>query len=150
MDISGLITPETIFMDLDIKNKEECIGKMADGLVKAGFVDDKAVYTEALAVREKTGPTGVGFGVAIPHGKSEGVAASGLAFAKLKNPIEWPSLDGKPVSIIFMIAVPKKDTQNEHLKILIAISKKLIYEEFRNRLTEASTSEDVLMLLQSI
>ena len=150
MDISKLINNETVFIGLDVKSKEECINTMINGMEKAGFVTDKAAYLEAVNIREKTGSTGVGFEVAIPHGKSGGVAAPGLAFARLSSPVDWNSLDGKPVSIVFMIGVPEKDTSNEHLKILIAISRKLVHEDFRKQLMDVKSSEDVLRILESI
>ena len=100
--------------------------------------------------REKTGSTGIGFGVAIPHGKSAGVSKPGLAFAKLSRPIDWDSLDGQPVSIIFMIAVPEEATSNEHLQILIEISRKLINEDFRNRLLVVDDQQELSHLLQTI
>lgn len=150
MDISNLLKEESIFINMDVASREECLDVLIEGMKKAGYIADKSVYLEAVLEREKKGSTGVGFGVAIPHGKSDGVAAPGLAFARLTKPIDWNSLDGKPVEIVFLIGVPQKDAGNEHIKILAAISRKLVHEEFRHKLLGAKISGDVLEILQSI
>ena len=150
MDLTSLLKEANILLPLTVQNKEECIDKMADCMAKAGFVTDKISYVETVLNREKTGSTGIGFGVAIPHGKSRGVAAPGLAFARLSQPVEWQSLDGNPVSVVFLIAVPEENVGNEHLQILIAISRKLIHEDFRNQLLTAQSPKEVLAILQSL
>ncbi len=150
MDLTNLLTEETILLPLDVKSKAECIHKMADSMVKAGFVTDKLNYIEMVLHREKTGSTGIGFGVAIPHGKSRGVAIPGLAFARLAQPVDWQSLDGNPVSVVFLIAVPEENVGNEHLQILIAISRKLMHEDFRNQLLTAQSPKAVLDILQNL
>jgi PTS system fructose-specific IIA component len=150
MHLSDLLKKETILLSLDAKNREECIDKMVESMVEAGFVTDKSVYMEAVMSREETGTTGIGFGVAIPHGKSKGVAEPGLAFARLTQPIDWKSMDGNPVSVVFLIAVPEEKVGNEHLQILIAISRKLIHEKFRNQLKEAGSAQDIIDILQAI
>ncbi|MFC4767971.1 PTS sugar transporter subunit IIA [Effusibacillus consociatus] len=150
MQLTALIKPETVLMSLDVQSKEECIQTMAETLAKAGFVTEPDTYVEAVVNREKTGSTGVGFGVAIPHGKSKGVAQPGVAFAKLAKPVDWKSLDGNPVSVVFLIAVPEENVGNEHLQILVAISRKLIHEDFRNELFEATSVEDVFRILETL
>ncbi len=150
MDILNIIKDETIFIGLDAENREECLQKMVDGMEKAGFVSDKKVYLATVHEREQKGSTGVGFGVAIPHGKSDGVASAGLAFARLAKPVDWNSLDGKPVQVVFLIGVPEKDAGNEHIKILIAISRKLVHEEFRKKLLAVNSSSELYEVLQSI
>jgi len=150
VEILNIIKEETVFLELDASSRGECLQVMINGMEKAGFVSDKAVYLAAVNEREQKGSTGIGFGVAIPHGKSSGVAATGLAFARLANPVEWNSLDGKPVQIIFLIGVPDKDAGNEHMKILIALSRKLIHEDFRKKLLAVNSSAELYAVLQSI
>lgn len=150
MDISNLIKKEIVFIGLDVSSKEECLNALIDSMQKEGYVSDKAAYLNDVFERETKGSTGVGFGVAIPHGKSKGISTPGLAFARLSRPVDWNSLDGKPVEIVFLIGVPEKDVGNEHIKILVAISRKLIHEEFRKQLLEAESSEDILTVLKSI
>lgn len=150
MDISNLLNKDSIFIGLDAADRNECLDILIEGMNKAGKISNKSVYLDAVLERERKGSTGVGFGVAIPHGKSDGVAKPGLAFARLTKPIDWNSLDGKPVEIVFLIGVPEKDAGDEHIKILVAISRKLIHEEFRQKLLNVKTSEDVIEILRSI
>lgn len=150
MDLNALINEQLISLSLDAKTKDEAIKNMADNMMKYGFVSDAGKYTDAVLAREEKGSTGVGFGIAIPHGKSEGVVKLGLGFAKLANPIDWRSLDGNPVSLFFLIAVPEENAGNEHLKILSSLSRKLIHEEFRNELQSAKTAQDIINILTAI
>ncbi|WP_248929604.1 PTS sugar transporter subunit IIA [Paenibacillus hamazuiensis] len=150
MNIQGLLHEQSIMIPLDASDKESCIRAMIDGLEKAGCIGDKAAYLDAVLKREQTGSTGIGFGVAIPHGKSAGVTKPGLAFAKLAKPLDWQSLDGNPVSIVFMIAVPEAAAGNEHLQILIALSRKLIDEQFRESLLSVTEPQQLTAILQNI
>lgn len=150
MEISSLIKNETIFIDLDCVSREDCLLKMIDGMENAGIVSDKSEYLREVLAREEKGSTGVGFSVAIPHGKSNGVAKPGLAFAKLASPTEWNSLDGKPVEIVFLIGVPASNVDNEHIKILSMLSRKLIHEDFRKSLLNAETPSDIITILSAI
>lgn len=150
MNISELMQGKMISVDLDASTRDDCIEKLIQNMMAEGYVTDMAAYREAVYEREGKGTTGVGFGFAIPHGKSSGIKKAGLAFAHLKTPIEWNSFDGKPVSIVFLIGVPDKDTGNEHLKILIALSKQIMHEDFQNKIFNAKTNEEVLEILEAI
>jgi fructose PTS system EIIA component len=150
MNLTSLLKNETILLPLDAGSRDECIERMVDRLASAGFVTDAQPYADAVLNRETTGSTGIGFGVAIPHGKSKGVAAPGLAFARLSNPVDWNAMDGKPVSMVFMIAVPEEQAGNEHLKILVALSRKLIHQEFRDQLAAAETPQDIINILETL
>ncbi|WP_339063924.1 fructose PTS transporter subunit IIA [Tepidibacillus marianensis] len=149
MELSTLIKEETIALSLDASNKKEAITKLANIMTNAGYISEINVFTEAVLTREEKGSTGIGFQVAIPHGKTKGVSKPGLAFATLAHPIDWDSLDGKPVSMFFLIAVPEEQAGNEHLQILAALSRKLIHEEFRNQLMSAKTVQEVLDLIKT-
>ncbi|MNW27649.1 PTS system fructose-specific EIIABC component [compost metagenome] len=150
MNIHDLLTEETIFLPLESGSKEDVIRRMVEGLQKTGAVTDAESYVQAVLTREQSSSTGIGFGVAIPHGKSSGVARAGLAFARMADPTEWESLDDQPVSIVFLIAVPAENVGNEHLQILVALSRKLIHEDFRNSLLQAKTPAEVTEVLKSI
>ncbi len=150
MTVNELLDAKSVKIPLSAPSKEEAIRLLVDSLAEGGSVSDKAAYLEAVLQREATGSTGIGFGVAIPHGKSPGVAKAGIAFAKLAQPLEWASLDGNPVQVVFMIAVPQEAAGNEHLKILIAISRKLIDEEFRGKLIAVANYDQLAALLADI
>ncbi|MBO8162901.1 MAG: PTS sugar transporter subunit IIA [Brevibacillus sp.] len=147
MDVSSLIKDETILLSLAAVDKKDCIGRMAERLLQAGCITDLPAYVQAVEEREAAGSTGIGFGVAIPHGKSSGVKRPGLAFARLREPIEWDSLDGQPVSLVFMIAVPEHQAGNEHLQILAALSRKLMHDEFRQQLQASDSATAIVQLL---
>ncbi|MFD1955563.1 PTS sugar transporter subunit IIA [Paenibacillus thailandensis] len=150
MNIQDLLHEKSILIPLAGTDKKAIISDMIDGLVASGSVSDKQQYMEAVLARESTGSTGIGFGVAIPHGKSAGVDRPGLAFAKLASPVEWQSLDGEPVKAVFMIAVPEAAAGNEHLQILIALSRKLIDSGFREKLMAVEGPEQLESLLATI
>lgn len=150
MDLAALIYEGLISLNLDTKTKEETIQRMAEKMQQTGSISDINQYMKAVLDRESKGSTGVGFHVAIPHGKSNSVERPTLAFSKLLNPIDWQSLDGEPVTLVFLIAVPEEDTSNEHLKILSTLSRKLIHEEFRNELHTAKTEQDIMNILNRI
>ena len=150
MQLTEIIAKEIIQLSLAVQTKEECIARMAEQMVKAGVITNKETFVQTVLEREQKGTTGVGFGVAITHGKSGGVARPALGFAKLAQPIDWQSLDGEPVSMVFIIAVPAEQAGNEHLQILAAISRQLMHEEFRSRLQEAGSPEDVMRVLETL
>lgn len=150
MDISSVIKKDIIFLNLAAKSREEAVEAMVTGMVSGGYVTDKDKYISAIRKREKEGTTGIGFGVAIPHGKSDGVVSPCVAYARLTSPVEWNSFDGKPVTSVFLIGVPEKNAGNDHLKILIALSKKLMHEEFRSALEKAKTQDEILDVFKTI
>ncbi len=150
MNITALLDDQSIFIPLEATTKASVMEAMVDGLVAAGAVSDRSAYLEALHAREQSGSTGIGFSVAIPHGKSAGVSRPALAFAKLAAPIDWDSLDGQPVQVAFMIAVPEAAAGNEHLQILIGISRKLIDDQFRAKLLSVTSKEQLIELLSGI
>jgi len=149
MKITDLLDRKAIFIPLETADQSSCMHALAAGLEAAGAVTDRAAYIEALEKREQTGSTGIGFEVAIPHGKSAGVARPAIAFAKPSQPLDWQSLDGQPVRAVIMIAVPE-GAGNEHLQILIAISRKLIDDQFRNALLGVESADELIALLDSI
>lgn len=150
MNINALLDDKSIFIPLTSTDKNTIIASMIEGLVSSGSVSSKEDYMNAVLARENTGSTGIGFSVAIPHGKSKGVSKPGLAFAKLSAPAEWQSLDGEPVKVVFMIAVPEEAAGNEHLQILIALSRKLIDSDFREKLMSVEQPEQLKSLLATI
>jgi len=150
LNIRELLSEETIFLPLEVGTKEEVIAKMTEGLKLSGSVRDGEQYVSDVLEREATGSTGIGFGVAIPHGKSAGVVKPGLAVARMAGPTDWDSLDETPVSIVFLIAVPKENVGNEHLQILVALSRKLIHDDFRQSLLDAGSKQEIIDILTNM
>ena len=150
MELNSLLKEQHIQLNLQASTREEVLQQMTDTLVQTGSVSDASAFVDEVLTREGTGSTGIGFSVAIPHGKSKGVAEPGLAYAHLDTPVDWNSMDGKPVSLVFLIAVPEEQAGNEHLKILVALSRKLIHAEFREQLAAAKTSQEIYDILGTL
>ena len=135
-----LIDNDFVMFDLEADSSEEVIRKMADVMEQNDRLIDKETYVADVLQREKVSGTAVGFSVATPHAKSEG--------AHLKKPIVW---DGKEeVSIIFMIGVPSPAAGNRHLEILASLFRKVIYDDFREKLVEAKKPEEIVSLLEAL
>ncbi|GEN46295.1 PTS sugar transporter subunit IIA [Alkalibacillus haloalkaliphilus] len=147
MQLSEILKNEHVLLDVNVDSRETCIDELTKLMEKTGVVSDSAVYKDAVLKREEEGSTGIGFGVAIPHGKSSGVEEAGLAFARLSDEIDWQSLDGKPVKSVFLIAIPEEKAGNEHLQILSQLSRKLMHEDFRNKLLQATSSDELIAAL---
>lgn len=147
MSIKNLVKKEDIVFSDDIKNKEEAIYFLANHLYKKGKIKEIDDFIKEVYRREEMGPTGFGKGIAIPHAKSNVVKETSLTILKLENPIKWESLDDENVKIIFLISVPEDNASIEHLKILANVSRKLVDEDFINKLMKSSTSEEILNIL---
>lgn len=141
-----LINEDLILMNLPAATKAEAIRLLAEKAVAAGRVNDVAGYQEAVLHREAEYSTGMGFGVAIPHGKTAAVNEPLLMFARVA-PMDWQSLDGSPVDMIFLIGVPADEASTVHLKILATLSRRLMKEPFRDALRAAATPADVMKVL---
>lgn len=142
-----LINDNLIDMHCQAATKEEVIRRLALLAAEAGKVNDVDKYVEAVLKREEEYSTAVGFGVAIPHGKTDAVNEPFLGFARV-NQVDWKALDGHTVDIVFIIGVPSAQAGSEHLKILALISRKLMKEDFREQLRSAQTEDDLLSVLR--
>ncbi|WP_042143595.1 PTS sugar transporter subunit IIA [Paucisalibacillus sp. EB02] len=147
MGIQEVLTEELICFDLKSNEKETAIRELADLMQKSKILEDEELYLEAVMKREAEFTTGIGYGVAIPHGKSNVVTKPSIAFGKSKSGISYDSMDGKPVHLIFLIAVPE-NSNNEHLKILSQLSRKLIHQDIRDSLMKAVTKDEIYEVLK--
>ncbi|OYD08816.1 PTS fructose transporter subunit IIA [Paludifilum halophilum] len=144
MKMTDLLTEDCIVMELQGENRDAVMEELIDCLDRAGVLSDRETFKNDLYAREKHGSTGIGFGIAIPHGKSAGVKEPRVAFGRKPDGVDWDSMDGEPANLIFMIAVPEEQAGDEHLKILQALSRKLIDDSFRQALMEAKTGQEIL------
>jgi len=147
MNITELLNVNLIKLELNSKTKEDVIKEMVNLLDEDGKLLDKDKYTKAVTDREKEFSTGIGMGIAIPHGKSSGVKEAALVFGRSTEGIDYQSMDDELAHIFFLIAVPE-ESSNEHLKILSQISRKLMHKELRESLMNASSPEEIITLLQ--
>lgn len=144
------IYKENIVLKLKASTKSEVVETLAEILLKNGFIDNLAEFIKDVKDREQHMTTGIGNGIAIPHGKSNSVLESTVVFAKTTGNIEWESLDDKPVNIIFLLAIAKQDAGDEHLRILANISGKLMDDDFIYAIKKADTEEEIEELLSKV
>lgn len=144
------LSEKNIVIGLEAESKEEAIGKLAEIMENNGTVTDAAAFKKDVLYRESLTTTGIGNNIAIPHGKSEAVVQASLVFAKTKEPLEWNSLDGSKVSIIFLMAVREKDEGKEHLKMLADISGKLMDDSFVDQIKSENNPKKLLEIFEAI
>lgn len=146
----SLLTAEHINLDLAATSQEGVIRELAKELFASGHVSDLEQFVADTMAREALGPTGIGHGIAIPHGKSAAVQTPAIAFGRSVRGLEWNSLDEEPVKLVFLLAVPEQSADNYHLKVLAALARKLIHVEFRDKLTACNDKEKLVSLLGGI
>lgn len=147
LELKEVVKKELVFVDVEANSKEEVISKLSNELYQKGYLSDKDQFIKDTLAREKEGLTGIGNGIAIPHGKSEGVKKTTITLAKLAEPMEWGALDDLPVEVILLFSVKKTDETATHIKLLQKVSIMLADDGFLHRLTEAKTSEELYELI---
>jgi fructose-specific phosphotransferase system IIA component len=143
MKISDVLTEDMVVTQLQGDSKEQIIGAMIDLISGSQKVIDKEKVKEAIFERERIMSTGVGNGFAIPHGKTDAVSDIVAAFAVTAQPIDYQSLDEKPVRLVFLL-VGKDNMVGPHIKLLSRISRLMNKEEFRTRLLTLKTSKEII------
>ncbi|MDO4680757.1 MAG: PTS sugar transporter subunit IIA [Aerococcus sp.] len=146
-DIKKVITPELITLNLKGTKKEEVLMELTDLLVNDGDVIDKDTFFKDVLYRETEGITGIGQGVAIPHGKSSAVKNTTLAVGISDHPIEWETLDENPVDVVILFAVRDQDANTLHIKLLQNVAVLLADDDFINSLHHIKTKEELIKLL---
>jgi fructose-specific PTS system IIA-like component len=129
-----LVEPDLVVLDGASRTKDEAIKEIVDRLYIAGRTDRPREVEETVWQRETVYSTGFGHGFAIPHCKTDAVRANSLAVLKLKTPVEWGSLDDKPVEVLILLAIRESDQARAHMKVLAALARKVMHEDFRERL----------------
>lgn len=146
MRITELLKPESIDLNAAPKDKNDTIKQAAALMAKSGNIRDIEAYTKQVMAREEESTTGVGDGIAIPHGKCDAVTKPGLAAMIIKDGVDFDSLDGEPVDVLFLIAAPNtKD--NVHLDVLSKLSVLLMDEDFTKALKAARTPQEFLKVI---
>ena len=147
MKIMDFLNEKAICANLTASTKEEVIEKLIDLLLKAKVIKDKKKLIKILLDREALGSTGIGQGVAIPHGKSEGVKELVAAFGISEKGVDFDSLDGEKVFIFFLLVAPE-DSAGPHLKALARISRLLKDRYFRDTLKAAKDEKTLLKIIK--
>jgi fructose PTS system EIIBC or EIIC component len=147
MRISDILTEDLIVTGLEGNSKDDIIDKMVDLVGTSPKVLDIDKVRKAIFERERIMSTGVGNGFAIPHGKTDAVSDIVAGFAVTERPIDYESLDEKPVRLVFLL-VGKDNLVGPHIKLLSRISRLMNKEEFRRKLLEQPSSADILELFR--
>jgi fructose PTS system EIIA component len=144
MQVLDVLDERIIDLNAQANNKEEVLTLLSKKLKNAGYIDDVEGFKKDIYLRESEGTTGIGNYIAIPHGKSDSVTQVGIAIAKLDHEIEWETLDGKGVKLIFLFAVSNNhEYARNHMLLLADIARKLGNDEAVERMLNATTVEDL-------
>ena len=149
MEIAQLLDRNLIKFEIESTEKWGAIGELIDLLVAENRVESQAKMLEAVRQREAEVSTGVGFGIAIPHGISDTVLQPSIVFGRSAQGIEYDSIDQKPVNLIFLLAIPKTRHDQDYLRTLAGLARMLVHKPVIEKLYNASTFEDVLEVFQS-
>ncbi len=146
MLISDLLSPERIRCDVHSSSKKRLLELISEELARNSEEFSKREIFESLCARERLGSTGLGKGVAIPHGRVKGTQNVEASFFRLRKPLPFDSVDGEPVDLLFALAVPE-DCNEDHLKLLSRVAELFSDPELLQELREAENSGRMLQLL---
>ena len=146
MRITDLLDKRSISLDRAPKNKQEALDMAIELMKGSDKINDQEAYRKQVYKREEEGTTGIGMGIAIPHGKCNAVDRPGLAAMVIKDGVDFDSLDGEPVHLLFLIAAP--DTEdNIHLEVLSKLSMMLMDDNFTQSLKNASSVDEFMEII---
>ncbi len=148
MILTQILQPDCIKVPVESRDKEAVITELVDLLDANGLLLDRDKALEAVLTRERTQSTGTGAGIAIPHGKCNAVKELVMAIGIAHEPIEFNSIDGKPVTILILLVSPADQT-GPHIQALATISRLMLNEEFRQQLEKVTSSDEVYELLNN-
>lgn len=148
MRLRDLLDESVVKVDLTSQDKEECFEEMIDLLVRAGRLADRVGALQAVRQRESQGTTGIGQGVGIPHGKHVSVPTLTAALGLSRRGIEFDSIDGDPVHLVFML-LARIDDPGPHVRALAEIARLVQTPGFYRKLSDAKTPAEVLQILDA-
>ncbi|MBN2316754.1 MAG: PTS sugar transporter subunit IIA [Sedimentisphaerales bacterium] len=146
MVLSQLLHPDCVKVPVVSQEKEAVITELVDLLNARGLLTDRDTALQAVFTREQVQSTGTGAGIAIPHAKCRVVKELLMAIGIAREPIEFGSIDGKPVTILFLLISPANQT-GSHIQALASISRLMLNDEFRQKLENVTSAEEVYHLL---
>ncbi len=145
MEITDLITPESVVPNLKVTSKKHALQEISKRMAESYDLTEREIV-EILLEREKLGSTGVGNGIAIPHGKMENLDCLCGYFARLERPVEFDAVDERPVDLIFLLLAPE-EAGADHLKALARVSRLMRDKAVCKKLRGSNTSEALYALL---
>jgi len=148
MNLTTLTHPQAIFLHARFTDRDDAIRQLAQRLHDLGKIADPERFLADVLQREAQGPTALGEGLAVPHGKSAAVNEAAFAVATLHNPLEWEGVDGpENVELIFLLAIPPAEAGTTHMKVLTALTSRLADDVLRARVMAADTPDALLAAL---
>jgi len=147
MKLLDILTPQCIKAPLDAGDKRGVIEELVDLLASLDRVSNPQALKEAIWAREQTRTTGIGHGLAIPHGKCEGLAGLAMAIGKPAEPMEFEAIDGQPVRLVVLLASPP-DRTSDHIQALARVSRLMTMDTFRDQIYKTDTPQAIYDLLK--
>jgi len=149
MLISDLLSPEKIHCDIHLSSKKRLLELISEELARNSEDLSQREIFESLCARERLGSTGLGKGVAIPHGRVKGTQHVEASFIRLRKPLPFDAVDGEPVDLLFALAVPQ-DCSEDHLKLLAQVAELFSDPDLLEELRKAESSGRMLKLLSRV
>ncbi|HHT2263982.1 TPA: PTS 2-O-a-mannosyl-D-glycerate transporter subunit IIABC [Citrobacter amalonaticus] len=148
MNLTTLTQRDALCLNARFTSREEAIRTLAQRLTALGKIADSDAFLEAVFARENLGPTALGEGLAVPHGKTSAVKEAAFAVATLGKPLSWQGVDGpEAVDLIFLLAIPQEEAGSTHMQLLTALTTRLADEETRARVMAATSADELLAAL---
>jgi fructose-specific phosphotransferase system IIA component len=148
MKLTEIMQPNLIKVPLEGRDKESVIAELVDLLDSNGMLNDRAAVIEAVMKREQTRSTGIGSGIAVPHGKCDAVKELVMSMGVARKPIDFASVDGKGVTIVILLVSPL-DKTGPHIQALAKISKLMLDKQFRDAVEKTTSAEELYKLISA-
>ena len=147
MNLLDILSPESTIVDLKGESKEDIISELVNSLVVGDSITDRDQVLQAVLDREKIMSTGIGDGIAIPHGKSAAVTELVAAMGTQRRGVDFDALDGEPAFVFFLLVSPA-NVSGPHIKALARISRLLKNDAFKKKLIEANSAEEIIAIIE--
>ncbi len=148
MTLLDILSPHSVLVGLQGETKEEIIKELVDSLEAGSVFTDREKVLQAVVEREKIMSTGIGDGIAIPHGKSDAVTRLAAALGIHKRGVDFEALDGEPAYVFFLLVSPA-NVSGPHIKALARISRLLKNDDFKKRLISAADAAEIMRLIEA-
>lgn len=145
--MSGFVSEENILLNQQATTKEEALRTISDAAARLGIADDADAVYAAFLAREEIDKTGMVDGFAVPHCKTDAVKSAAVIIFKSAQPVEWPSLDDKPVDIAMALLIPDSEAGTTHLRLLSKAAMLLMDDNFKSKLRESNDAADLAATL---
>lgn len=145
--MSGFVSEENILLNQQASTKEEALRTISDAAARLGIADDADAVYAAFLAREEIDKTGMVDGFAVPHCKTDAVKSAAVIIFKNAQPVEWPSLDDKPVDIAMALLIPDSEAGTTHLRLLSKAAMLLMDDNFKSKLRESNDAADLAATL---